>query len=96
MSMAWRFPIQAVGGIGGVIAIIEVMPIQYKYVLGGGPSLKVDLHARTIAEGVPIFFICLAWDWGCHCNYRSDANTIQVCAWRWSVVEGGLTCKDNC
>lgn len=36
------------------MAIKEVMPEQYKDMLGG-PSLKVDLHTGAIAEGVLTF-----------------------------------------
>ncbi|KAK9951732.1 hypothetical protein M0R45_007168 [Rubus argutus] len=55
-SMALRFPAQALGAVGGALAINEVMPSQYKHLLGG-PSLKVDLHTGAIAEGVLTFLI---------------------------------------
>ncbi|BFG37433.1 aquaporin SIP1-2 [Prunus yedoensis var. nudiflora] len=55
-SMALRFPAQALGAVGGVLAINEVMPQQYKHMLGG-PSLKVDVHTGAIAEGVLTFVI---------------------------------------
>lgn len=42
--------------MGGVLAINEVMPQQYKHMLGG-PSLKVDVHTGAIAEGVLTFVI---------------------------------------
>lgn len=42
--------------MGGALAINEVMPSQYKHLLGG-PSLKVDLHTGAIAEGVLTFLI---------------------------------------
>ncbi|GMN58452.1 hypothetical protein TIFTF001_027552 [Ficus carica] len=58
-SMALRFPAQALGAVGGVLAIKEVMPEQYKHMLGG-PSLKVDLHTGAIAEGVLTFLITFA------------------------------------
>ncbi|XP_015866459.1 aquaporin SIP1-1-like [Ziziphus jujuba] len=58
-SMALRFPAQALGAVGGALAIREVMPIQYKHMLGG-PSLKVDLHTGAIAEGVLTFVISFA------------------------------------
>lgn len=38
------------------MAILEVMPAQYKHMLKG-PSLKVDLHTGAIAEGVLTFII---------------------------------------
>ncbi|KAL5733964.1 hypothetical protein ACOSP7_031825 [Xanthoceras sorbifolium] len=50
MSMAVRFPAQAAGGVGGVKAIMQFMPTQYKHMLRG-PSLKVDLHTGAIVEG---------------------------------------------
>ncbi|KAK9084480.1 hypothetical protein Scep_030951 [Stephania cephalantha] len=59
ISMAFRFPAQAVGAVGGVLAIREVMPPQYRSMLGG-PSLKVDLHTGAIAEGVLTFLISFA------------------------------------
>ncbi|KAA8514865.1 hypothetical protein F0562_018044 [Nyssa sinensis] len=59
ISMAVRFPAQAAGAVGGALAIAEVMPIQYKHMLGG-PSLKVDLHTGAIAEGVLTFTITFA------------------------------------
>ncbi|KAL5547108.1 hypothetical protein UlMin_006795 [Ulmus minor] len=58
-SMALRFPAQALGAVGGALAIKEVMPVQYKHMLGG-PSLKVDLHTGAIAEGVLTFLITFA------------------------------------
>ncbi|XP_057982897.1 aquaporin SIP1-2-like isoform X2 [Malania oleifera] len=59
LSMALRFPAQAAGAVGGALAIMEVMPTQYKHMLGG-PSLKVDLHTGAIAEGVLTFIISFA------------------------------------
>ncbi|KAF5473673.1 hypothetical protein F2P56_010271 [Juglans regia] len=58
-SMALRFPAQAAGAVGGTLAIMEVMPKQYKHILGG-PSLKVDLHTGAIAEGLLTFLISFA------------------------------------
>lgn len=58
-SAALRFPAQAAGAVGGALAIMEVMPSQYKHMLGG-PSLKVDLHTGAIAEGVLTFTITFA------------------------------------
>lgn len=59
ISAAIRFPAQALGAVGGALAIAEVMPMQYKHMLGG-PSLKVDLQTGAIAEGVLTFSITLA------------------------------------
>ncbi|XP_043702837.1 aquaporin SIP1-2-like [Telopea speciosissima] len=59
ISMAFRFPAQAIGAVGGALAIMEVMPAEYKHMLGG-PSLKVDLHTGAIAEGVLTFIISFA------------------------------------
>ncbi|KAK4489073.1 hypothetical protein RD792_004867 [Penstemon davidsonii] len=58
-SAALRFPAQAAGAVGGALAIVEVMPSQYKHMLGG-PSLKVDLHTGAIAEGFLTFTITFA------------------------------------
>lgn len=55
-SMALRFPAQALGAVGGAMAIIEVIPPKYKHMIGG-PGLKVDLHTGAIAEGVLTFII---------------------------------------
>ncbi|XP_027359148.1 aquaporin SIP1-2-like [Abrus precatorius] len=55
-SMALRFPAQALGAVGGFLAIMEVMPPQYRHMIGG-PSLKVDLHTGAVAEGVLTFII---------------------------------------
>ncbi|KMT17624.1 hypothetical protein BVRB_2g035730 [Beta vulgaris subsp. vulgaris] len=55
-SMALRFPAQAAGAVAGALAISEVMPSQYKHMLGG-PSIKVDLHTAAVAEGVLTFLI---------------------------------------
>lgn len=52
-------PRQAAGAVGGALAILEVIPPQYKHMLGG-PTLKVDLHTGAIAEGVLTFFITFA------------------------------------
>ncbi|KAL7194135.1 hypothetical protein ACSBR1_034535 [Camellia fascicularis] len=58
-SMALRFPAQAAGAVSGALAIAEVMPMQYKHMLGG-PSLKVDLHIGAAAEGILTFIITFA------------------------------------
>ncbi|OVA13482.1 Major intrinsic protein [Macleaya cordata] len=58
-SLAFRFPAQALGALGGTLAIIQVVPPHYKHMLGG-PSLKVDLHTGAIAEGVLTFIISFA------------------------------------
>lgn len=61
-SMALRFPAQAAGAVGGALAIVELMPSQFKHTLIG-PSVKVDLHTGAIAEGALTFFITLAVLW---------------------------------
>ncbi|XP_055808110.1 aquaporin SIP1-1-like isoform X1 [Solanum dulcamara] len=53
-SVAARFPAQAAGAVAGAVAILEVIPTQYKHMLGG-PLLKVDLHNGAIAEGILTF-----------------------------------------
>ncbi|KAG2718590.1 hypothetical protein I3760_03G227300 [Carya illinoinensis] len=58
-SMALRFPAQAAGAVGGTLAIMEIMPKEYKHILGG-PSLKVDLHSGAIAEGLLTFLMSFA------------------------------------
>ncbi|EES19498.1 hypothetical protein BDA96_09G138200 [Sorghum bicolor] len=58
-SVALRLPAQAAGAVGGALAISELMPAQYKHMLGG-PSLKVDPHTGAIAELVLTFVITLA------------------------------------
>ncbi|BAD68048.1 putative small basic membrane integral protein [Oryza sativa Japonica Group] len=60
--LALRFPAQAAGAVGGAMAISELMPEQYKHMLGG-PSLKVDLHTGAAAELVLTFVITLAVLW---------------------------------
>ncbi|KAL0904388.1 hypothetical protein M5K25_026486 [Dendrobium thyrsiflorum] len=62
ISLAVRFPSQAAGAVGGVLAIVEFMPSQYKHMLGG-PSVKVDLHTAAIAEGLLTFLISFAVLW---------------------------------
>ncbi|XP_078435762.1 small and basic intrinsic protein 1A [Wolffia australiana] len=62
LSMALRFPAQALGAVGGALAIMELMPAQYKHMLGG-PSVKVDMHTGAIAEGVLTFVITFAVLW---------------------------------
>ena len=42
--------------MGGAIALAEVIPIQYRHMVGG-PTLKVDMHTGAIAEGVLTFVI---------------------------------------
>ncbi|KAG6471973.1 hypothetical protein ZIOFF_069428 [Zingiber officinale] len=58
ISMAIRFPAQAAGAIGGLLALYEIMPPKYKNLLVG-PYLKVDLHTGAIAEGVLTFVITM-------------------------------------
>ena len=45
--------------MGGALAIMEVMPVQYKHMLGG-PTLQVDLHTGGLAEGVLTFLMSFA------------------------------------
>ncbi|KAJ6974869.1 apyrase 2-like [Populus alba x Populus x berolinensis] len=59
LSMALRFPAQAAGSVGGALAILEVMPVQYKHMLGG-PTLQVDLQTGGLAEGVLTFLMTFA------------------------------------
>ena len=47
---------QALGAVGGVLAIHEVLPPRFKSMLAG-PSLKVDLHTGAMAEGILTFMI---------------------------------------
>lgn len=61
-SVALRLPAQAAGAVGGALAISELMPAQYKHMLGG-PSLKVDPHTGAVAEGLLTFVITLAVLW---------------------------------
>ncbi|KAK1570719.1 hypothetical protein Q3G72_006198 [Acer saccharum] len=56
LSMAVRFLAQATGGVGGVMAIMQVMPAQYKHMLKR-PSLKMDLNTGAITEGVLTFVL---------------------------------------
>ncbi|MED6157897.1 Aquaporin SIP1-1 [Stylosanthes scabra] len=55
-SMALRFPAQALGAVGGAVAIMEVMPMKYKHMIGG-PTLKVDMKTGAVVEGVLTFVI---------------------------------------
>jgi glycerol uptake facilitator-like aquaporin len=48
--------------VGGALAISELMPAQYKHMLGG-PSLKVDPHTGAVAELVLTFVITMAVLW---------------------------------
>ncbi|XVE86175.1 hypothetical protein DITRI_Ditri18aG0014900 [Diplodiscus trichospermus] len=59
LSMSVRFPAQAAGGVAGVKAILGVIPDEYRNILKG-PSLKVDLQAGAIAEGLLSFGHSLA------------------------------------
>ena len=54
-----RYFVQAAGGVGGAIAILQVMPAQFQYTLGG-PSIRVDLHTAAMAEGILTLLINLA------------------------------------
>lgn len=56
VSAAVRFPAQALGAVGGALAIVEMMPSSHKHMLGG-PSVKVDLHTGAFAEGVLTFIM---------------------------------------
>nr|GEU75486.1 aquaporin SIP1-2-like [Tanacetum cinerariifolium] len=56
VSAAVRFPAQVVCAVGGALAIVEMMPLSHKHMLGG-PSVKVDLHTGAIAEGVLTFIM---------------------------------------
>nr|KAJ0201608.1 hypothetical protein LSAT_V11C600339000 [Lactuca sativa] len=56
MSTAVCFPAQTIGAAGGVMPLLELMPLEYKHLLEG-PTLKVDLHAGAIGEGVLTFVI---------------------------------------
>lgn len=56
MSVCGGGVTQALGSVGGVLAVMEVMPPKYRHLIGG-PSLKVSLHTGAIAEGVLTFVI---------------------------------------
>ncbi|KAF3792879.1 hypothetical protein EJ110_NYTH10664 [Nymphaea thermarum] len=58
-SLAIRFPAQAVGAMGGALAVKELMPMPHKNLLGG-PLIKVNLHTGAIAEGILTFCFNLA------------------------------------
>lgn len=62
LSMAFRFPAQALGAVAGVLAISEVMPAKYKHMLGG-PRLMVDLHTGAAAETLLTFLVSFAVMW---------------------------------
>ncbi|KAG0471902.1 hypothetical protein HPP92_016448 [Vanilla planifolia] len=62
LSMALRFPAQAIGAVGGVLAISELMPTQYKHTLIG-PAVKVDQNTAAVAEGALTFLITFAAMW---------------------------------
>ncbi|KAL4560769.1 hypothetical protein LXL04_032923 [Taraxacum kok-saghyz] len=57
-NLPTKQPLRALGAVGGALAIVEVMPSEYKHKLGG-PSLKVDQHTGAIAEGVLTFIVSL-------------------------------------
>ncbi|KAL6997427.1 Aquaporin SIP1-2 [Sarracenia purpurea var. burkii] len=59
IAMAFRFPAQAAGAVGGALAIAEVIPMEYKHMVAG-PSLRVDLHTGAMAEGILTFIITFA------------------------------------
>ncbi|XP_052175902.1 aquaporin SIP1-2-like [Diospyros lotus] len=59
ITTAMRFPAQAAGAVGGALSISQVMPKQYKHMIGG-PSLKVDLHTGAMAEGFLTFALTFA------------------------------------
>ncbi|KAB2075666.1 hypothetical protein E1A91_A07G246800v1 [Gossypium mustelinum] len=59
LSMAVRFPFQAVGGVVGVKTVLGVLPREYKETIKG-PSLKVDMQTGFLAEGLLTFGLCLA------------------------------------
>ncbi|KAL4591750.1 hypothetical protein LXL04_004721 [Taraxacum kok-saghyz] len=54
ISAAVRFPAQAVGAVGGALAIVKFMPSEYKHMIGG-PYCKVDMHTCAIVEGMLTF-----------------------------------------
>jgi len=61
-TLGVRLPAQMVGAVGGALAIMEVMPKQYKHMLGG-PKLKVPLQTGVIAEALLTFTITLIVMW---------------------------------
>lgn len=56
LSLAVRFPAQAVGGAIGVLGILRLLPEEHRATLRG-PALKVDLHTGAIAEGLLTFVL---------------------------------------
>lgn len=61
-TLAIRLPAQMLGAVGGALTIMEVMPKQYKHMLGG-PKLKVPLQTGVIAETLLTFTITLIVMW---------------------------------
>ncbi|KAJ6850831.1 aquaporin SIP1-1 [Iris pallida] len=62
LSMAIRFPAQIIGAVGGTLAIVEMMPQEYKHTLVA-PSLKVDMNSGAMAEGLLTFAITFVVLW---------------------------------
>eukprot|EP00249_Psilotum_nudum_P015602 c25420_g1_i1 orf=492-1202(-) len=58
-TLAVRFPAQALGAVGAVLATRELVPASYKHVFGG-PTMKVDLYTAILAEFVLTFAIIFA------------------------------------
>lgn len=58
-NLNFVFLSQAFGAAAGALAIMEVIPKEYKHMMGG-PSLKVDSHTGAVAEGVLTFVITFA------------------------------------
>lgn len=89
-TLAVRLPAQMVGAVGGALTIMEVMPKQYKHMLGG-PKLKVPLQTGVLAETVLTFAITLIVMWAV---LRGPANpfiktSIIIGATITLVIAGG-------
>ncbi|KAJ6744231.1 AQUAPORIN SIP1-1 [Salix purpurea] len=104
-SMALKFPAQAAGAVGGALAIMEVMPVQYKHMLGG-PTLQrpskpsaADIVSCRCDHNIGGCRLCLhrSFHESCQCEYPIFASQFRSHLFlfedMWSAYEPFKLCK---
>lgn len=88
-ALAVRLPAQMAGAVGGVMALLEVMPTRYRHTLAG-PRVRVPLPTGVLAEGILTFAITLIVMWALLRGPRSPvAKTLVIIVASVALVAAG-------
>ena len=89
VALAVRVPAQMAGAVGGVAAVLELMPKRYQHTLAG-PRVKVPLPTGVLAEAILTFAITLVVMWALLRGPRSPvAKTLVIIVASVALVSAG-------